>query len=175
MKKQRDKIVDLLCYKASHKQAVYQNGQEILENWKAMAQEIAGDLEPRVTTVDDRVLVSYKERSPFEFMLKAGGDAVLTTMHSNVFAFSQEHEMWKKPYLQEDPRRGYFSVFHFYNFMSDSLKYNRLKDLGILLCRVFVNSENHFILEGREELSDKFQHLSNNVLNRANMSYIVEN
>src|SRR5688500_14505877 len=39
-----------------------------------------------------------------------------------------------------------------YDFMAESLKYNRTNDPGYLLARLMVNHENRFFIEGEKEL-----------------------
>jgi hypothetical protein len=41
-----------------------------------------------------------------------------------------------------------------YNFMADSLKYNRMNDPGYLIARLMINHENRFFIEGEKELAD---------------------
>jgi hypothetical protein len=43
---------------------------------------------------------------------------------------------------------GYFGVVNVYNFLSDSFRYNRERDLGYLVARIFLNKEGHFFVQG---------------------------
>ena len=73
-------------------------------------------------------------------------------MHTNVFCFPPEHQVGKDPYVLEVPTRGYCGMIQAYNFLSDSLKYQRLSDIGYLLARLFINSEGHFYVDGQRQL-----------------------
>ena len=153
------KIINLLCSKASFKQKLFYNARQWMQQWKGIGEEIIKEVEPSVTMEDERVNVSFEDRNELECILKVGTDAILLNMHSNVFAFPAEHPVWKNNYVQEKPERGYFAVFHLYNFLNDSVKYNRLRDQGILLCRIFVNVEGKFFVEGKKELAEQFGQL----------------
>lgn len=66
-------------------------------------------------------------------------------MHTNVFCFPPEHAVGKSSYVLETPTRGYCGMIQAYNFLSDSLKYQRLSDIGYLLARLFINAEGNFL------------------------------
>jgi len=170
----RQRISDLLCQKASFKQQLYEKAKEWMTEWKQVSLNIIEELQPRVRATDERVGVLFEDRNPLECMIKAGTDAVLLNMHSNIFAFPQDHAVWQNSYVKENPQRGFFAVFHLYNFLSDSVKYNRLRDQGILLCRVFVNAEGHFFIEGKKQLSVHFKNLAEDQLDTAAMRFITE-
>ena len=55
-------------------------------------------------------------------------------------------------YPEENPNRGFCGLIHIYNFLNDSFKYNRVHDLGYLIGRIFINHENHFMVQGKRQL-----------------------
>jgi hypothetical protein len=55
--------------------------------------------------------------------------------------------------LKEDPSRSYCGIINVYNFLADSLKYNRYDDSGYLIGRIFINKDNHFFVEGKRQLN----------------------
>lgn len=61
-----------------------------------------------------------------------------------------------------------------YNFLSDSLKYNRIADAGYLLARVFVNGEDHFYTEGKRQLGFIFNELATQTVNQLDLEKIIE-
>lgn len=168
------KIIELLCSKASFKQKLYYKARQWMGEWKKAGEEIIKDVEPSVTTEDERVNVTYEDRNELECLLKVGTDAILLNMHSNVFAFPAQHAVWQMDYVKQKPERGYFAVFHLYNFLNDSVKYNRLRDQGILLCRIFVNVEGHFFVEGKKELTEQFGQLGTRPLTPKIMRDILQ-
>ncbi len=147
------KIVDTVKSKASIKQKIYRNTVEAFNGFKDCSSKIITDLEKEAKGFDEGVNLSYQEKGQFEFQLKIGGDILLFQMHSNVFDFDKSHGIWKTSYVQEDHSRSFCGMINIYNFLADSLKYNRYDDIGYLIGRVFINKEKHFFVEGKRQLS----------------------
>ncbi|MBK8708140.1 MAG: hypothetical protein IPN30_06560 [Flavobacteriales bacterium] len=84
--------------------------------------------------------------------LKVAGDALIFHMHTNVFRLDQSHSLWRTSYLEDDEACGYFGVINVYNFLSDSFKFNRERDLGYLVARLFLNKDGHFMVQGKRQL-----------------------
>jgi len=148
-------IVDILGRlnsKAALKQHVYRNTLTTFNQLKKCAREIAEHLTPQVIEKDENLEVELIEVSDFEFHLKFSGDTISFIMHTNVFSFPPEHQVGKDDYVLEAPTRGYCGMIQAYNFLSDSLKYQRLADVGYLLARLFINSEGHFYVDGQRQL-----------------------
>jgi len=61
-----------------------------------------------------------------------------------------------------------------YNFLTGSLKHNRINDQGVLIARVFVNRENHFFTEGKKQLGISFTDFGTDELNEQNLRRLVE-
>ena len=61
-----------------------------------------------------------------------------------------------------------------YNFLSDSLKYQRLGDLGYLLARLFINSEGHFYVDGQRQLDFLYKDFDKNEINEEAIVKIIE-
>ena len=53
--------------------------------------------------------------------------------------------------MQENRDNSYIGVINIYNFLSDSLKYNRSADEGYLVGRIFINREKCFFVEGKRQ------------------------
>lgn len=145
-------IIGRLNNKAALKQHVYRNTLTTFNQLKKCAREIAEHLTPKVIEKDEKLEVELIEVNDFEFHLKFSGDTISFIMHTNVFCFPPEHEVDKDPYVKEAPTRGYCGMIQAYNFLSDSLKYQRLADIGYLLARLFINSEGHFYVDGQRQL-----------------------
>jgi hypothetical protein len=85
--------------------------------------EIADDLKGRVTPIDDRVIIEYKDVDEYEAHFRVGGDILIFNMHSNVFKFDDNHSHYGKHLiLKENPNRGYCGVINIYNFLNDSFQ-----------------------------------------------------
>jgi hypothetical protein len=104
--------------------------------------------------VPEAALPEFKDRGPFECEFKIGGDLLVFSMHSNVFEFDDKHPVWKTRYIEEDSMRSYCGAINIYNFLADSFKYNRNSDLGYLVARIFVNKDNHFVVEGKRQTDE---------------------
>lgn len=131
---------------------VFRKSKDYFARIKAVAESVTQCVADEVTPVDENLQLEYKDISPNECELHFAGDVLLFNMHTNVFTFEDGHRIWQSPYVKEDRRRGYFAVIHIYNFLADSLRYDRQNDIGLLLARVFVNREGHFFVEGKRQL-----------------------
>ena len=147
------KIVETVKNKASLKQKIYRNTIEAFTHFKELSKKVVEDLVKETSQFDDGVNITFQEKGTFEFQLRIGGDIVLFQMHTNVFDFDRSNPLWKTSYLKEDASRSFCGIINVYNFLSDSLKYNRYDDSGYLIGRIFINKENHFFVEGKRQLN----------------------
>ncbi|MCB9262058.1 MAG: hypothetical protein H6607_06760 [Flavobacteriales bacterium] len=169
-----DLILNGLNHKADLKQRIYKNSLEIFEQFKTAAQEIAGKLAPEVLTKNSAVEVIVNDFGQFEFHLKFSGDTIVFILHTNVFTFPPEHLMMKSKYIKENEDRGYFAMIQIYNFLSDSIKYNRLADPGYLLARFFVNIEDRFYVEGKRQLAFLYKEPGKHLVSKESIDAIIE-
>lgn len=102
--------------------------------------------------IEEKAVLEYTDKGKWEFYLRFSSDLLVFTMHTNIFEFSRNHEVMKTLYIKEDKTRSYCGVIHIYNFLSDSVIYRRPDDAGYLIGRVFINKENHYFIEGKQEL-----------------------
>jgi hypothetical protein len=147
------KIVETVKNKASLKQKIYRNTMEAFTHFKVLSKKVVEDLVKEASQFDDGVNITFQEKGSFEFQLKIGGDIILFQMHTNVFDFDRSNPLWKTSYLKDDANRSFCGIINVYNFLSDSLKYNRYDDSGYLIGRIFINKENHFFVEGKRQLN----------------------
>ena len=61
-----------------------------------------------------------------------------------------------------------------YNFLSDSIKYQRLADVGYLLARLFINSEGHFYVDGQRQLDFLYKNLAQQEIEEDAIVKIIE-
>lgn len=167
-------IIDGLNSKAALKQHIYRNTLTVFEQFKKCATEIANKLTPQVVSKDKSLEVELKEISAFEFHLKFSGDTIAFIMHTNVFSFPPEHEISKTSYVNEAPDRGYCGMIQAYNFLSDSLKYQRLGDIGYLLARIFINCEGNFYVDGQRQLDFLFKDFNKQKIDNESIIKIIE-
>jgi len=169
----RDLILGMLRTKSCMKQDVYQNTVSLFEMIKELLQEIAQDLEEGAKGHDDRLTVAFADKGATACELRVAGDVVIFHMHTNVFKLDQSHSLWKTSYLEEDELRGYFGVVNMYNFLSDSFKYNRERDLGYLVARLFLNRDNKFLVQGKRQLGFLYDDLVANDLDRQRIKQVL--
>lgn len=172
--KNQDLLFNLIKDKGVLKQDVFSN---IILNFKILKnvlKEIGDDLKDRMDKVDERVIIEYKEAGEFEAQLRVSGDLLLFQMHSNVFKFDMSNNLWKSSYLSENTQRGYCGVINIYNFLNDSFKYNRGNDIGYLIGRIFINHENHFMVQGKRQLGFLYNDFINSTVDKEQLKSIVQ-
>ena len=156
------------------KQDVFNN---IILNFKILKQvlkEIGDDLSARVESVDERVIIEYKDTGEFEAQLRVAGDVLVFHMHTNVFKFDSQNSLWNTSYFKENGNRGYCGLINVYNFLNDSIKYNRVNDSGYMIGRLFVNAENHFMVEGKRQMGFLYNDIINSVIDKDKMKAIIQ-
>ena len=156
------------------KQDVFNN---IILNFKILKQvlkEIGDDLSARVESVDERVIIEYKDTGEFEAQLRVAGDVLVFHMHTNVFKFDTQNSLWNTSYFKENGNRGYCGLINVYNFLNDSIKYNRVNDSGYMIGRLFVNAENHFMVEGKRQMGFLYNDIINSVIDKDKMKAIIQ-
>jgi hypothetical protein len=169
----KKEIIDLLQQKACTKQDVYRKTQTVFSNLQKLLKTKANSLTKEIANKDKCVKVLYSSKGKFEAQLKFSGDTLLFHMHSNVFDFPSKHAIHKTKYVKEDKLRSFCGVIHIYNFLSDSLKYNRMNDEGYLIGRIFINKDSHFFVEGDKQLGFLFNNFMNQQINKEELDKII--
>jgi hypothetical protein len=78
------------------------------------------------------------------------------------------------PYIQEKEVNRYFGQIMIYNFMSDSLKFNRANDPGYLVARLLVNHEGRYVIEGNGRLGALFNKISDGPISVQELNILVK-
>jgi hypothetical protein len=172
--KNQDLLFNLIKDKGVLKQDVFSNIILNFKVLKSVLKEIGDDLSERIANEDERVIIEYKDSGEFEAQLRVAGDLLVFQMHSNVFKFNIENSLWKSSYLSENPNRGFCGLINVYNFLNDSFKYNRSNDLGYLIGRLFINHENHFMVQGKRQLGFLYNDFINAVIDKEKLKSIVQ-
>ncbi len=167
-------ILEMLKDKASLKQDIFQNTTENFNQLKAVLIGIIADVRDLFGDSDDRVRLEYNDKGDYEAQITIGGDVLCFYMHTNVFKFESNNSLWRTTYCEEDETRGYVGVINIYNFLSDSIKYNRMNDSGYLIARIFVNKEGHFFVQGKRQLGFLYNDFANATLNKEGLKEIVQ-
>lgn len=173
-KEAQELIFNTVKDKSVLKQDVFNN---IILNFKVLKQvlkEIGDDLSSRMEGIDERVIVEYKDTGEFEAQLRVAGDVLVFHMHTNVFKFDSQNSLWNTSYFKENGNRGYCGVINIYNFLNDSIKYSRVNDSGYMIGRLFVNTENHFMVEGKRQMGFLYNDIINSVIDKDKMKAIIQ-
>lgn len=144
----------------------------VFENLKLTLQNFEYSLLAKST--DKRLKVKYNDRGKFEAELKIAEDTLLFIMHTNAFVFDPSHSIWKTSYLSLNDSRGTCGMISIYNFLSDSFKFERRDDTGLLVARIFVNGEENFYVEGKRQLGILFNDFSNQKADADKLLEIIE-
>jgi hypothetical protein len=169
----RDTVLRMLREKSSMKQDVHQRTLQVFEELKRILHEMSNDLDSTIQKEDQRITVQYRDKGEMACEAKVAGDVIIFHMHTNVFKLDQGHTLWKTSYLTDDELRGYFGVINVYNFLSDSFKYNRERDIGYLVARIFLNKDGHFFVQGKRQLGFLYSDLAENVLTTERLTQVI--
>ena len=167
-------IINGLHQKSVTKQAIYRNTKATFDRMKVIAQDIVKKLTTRITKKDADVIIEYTNISEFEFHVKFSGDLLMFIMHTNIITFPEDYELMRNDYIEEDFRRRFFGHIMAYNFMADTIKYNRIDDPGYLVGRMLINIDRHFVIEGVKQMELPYDRIAQNVINNKTLRLIIE-
>ena len=170
----QSEILSVLNQKAQVKLGIFNQTIEIFGQIKEVLNEMSNDLNDLLDSDDRKVRLEYRDRGRFEAELKFADDVLIFSMHSDIFLFDRDHSVWKKDFVKENPMNAYCGVISVYNFLSDSLKYNRQEDLGYLVARIFVNKDRYFFVEGKRQKKSVVSNFGKKQLDREEIVSIVE-
>ena len=168
--------IDLICNqltaKSNLKIATAQKSATAFELLKQETQKFPDIY--KATNNNPEIVVSYESKQPQCFSLRYGSDVLFCHLHSNVFEFSRDHEVMKTPYIRENKDRSFCGMISIYNFLTDSVIYERLNDSGYLIGRVFINSEGHCYIDGKRELGQIYNNFSSTIFDETMAKTILE-
>lgn len=167
-------IVHLLTTKSCMKQEVYKVTENIFQKIREQLIHMQNSLAPMLEQVNKAVEIKFSEKGPFELHFKFSGDTLVFMMHTNVFTFPENHYIKSLDYVKKNSLNGYCGLIQVYNFLSDSIKYNREEDLGLMVARIFINKEKHFFVEGRRPMSIKHNNFDHEVLEESLLIGLIE-
>jgi hypothetical protein len=167
-------IAEKLILIGGTKQFIFQNTKAVFEEFKRQIKHLTNTIKPEVDTPNTLVEVQYTERGQFEIDFKFGSDTLVYLMHTNIFTFPPEHEIFKSSYIKRDPLRAYCGMINVYDFLSDSIKYNRMNDVGYLIARIFINKDGHFFVQGKRQFSFMYNDLSQYEINSEVIKQIIQ-
>jgi hypothetical protein len=169
-----DHILEKLTTISVLKQKTYRNIIKVFKDLRTVADKMVDKLDSKMRNVDKNVDVELIDISEFEFHIKLSGDILVFMLQTNIVTLNEAHPVMQSPHVQEDRSRGYFGHIMIYNFLSDSVRFNRLDDPGYLIARLMVNHESNFFVEGVRQLNFLFTDISNNLITNDWLIMILE-
>ena len=171
----QQKIFAALNQKARIKVQVNEVALDIFNQLKDVLSEMSNDLNDLLEEENERkVRLEYRDRGKYEAELKFADDVLVFSLHTDVFQFDRDHAVWKNPYVKANAFNSYCGVINVYNFLADSLKFNRTDDVGYLVARLFVNRDRYFFVEGKRQLRQKTSNFGKVMLVREELVHFVE-
>ncbi len=172
----QQQIISQLKEKAFIKATIYDQALDTFNQLKDVLNEMSNDYNELLEDVPNsrRIRLEYRDRGKFEAELKFADDVLVFSMHTDIFQFDRDHSIWKTAYAKEDKFNTYCGVISVYNFLSDSLKYNRAEDLGYLVARMFLNKDRFFFIEGKRQKRQKVSGFGKVALSKEELMAFVE-
>lgn len=167
-------ILQTIREKSILKQLVYRNTKEIFEELRVVLKNLILEYNNDLSGIDESILLNFEDQGEFEFQIKIASDVLVFSLHTNVFQFNREHNVWEQSYVKNNPDNAYSGIINIYNFLADSFKYSRYDDLGYLVARIFINREKHYIVEGKRQMGLLQTDLSASKASTESLRQIVE-
>ena len=169
-----DFIKNMLESKSTAKQTTFKHLEAAFSLMCNDAKRIINELKSKAQPQDEDVTLYFKNVGKHEFHLKLAGDLLIFVMHTNIITFDDEHEVLKEQYTRENSVNRYFGQVNIYNFMYDSLRYNRGQDPGYLIGRLMINHENRFFMEGEPQFTQLYGRISDRPITEEDLQNIVK-
>lgn len=167
-------IAELIETKSAIKQQSFRELCQVFKEMKAEAKVVVDKINKELKSKDKDISIKVVNVSDHEFHIKMAGDLLIFLMHTNIVTLDPNHGFNKSEYVQELPVRKYLGQINVYNFMADSLTYNRLNDPGYLVARLSLNFEKRFLVEGEKQLSFMFDNVSQKEISATDMNIIIQ-
>ncbi len=169
-----DYITKLLESKSAAKQTTYKHLLAAFSLLSKEAKRITAELKKKANPNDNDVTIEFSAVNEHEFHVKLAGDLLIFVLHTNIVTFADDHTIMQDPYMKQQEVNRYFGQIMIYNFMSDSLKFNRVNDPGYLLARLMINQDNRFFIEGEGQLATLFSRVSEQPLTNEVLDALVK-
>jgi hypothetical protein len=146
-------IAQVLKEKSVLKQEVYHIGKLAFGSFREAIHQLVDGLSLELKGKTSYPLkLNAVNRGDGETVATIAGDTLIFQLHTNIFQFERSHAVWQTGYLREDQTRSYCAVINVYNFLTDSILFNRDGDIGYLIARIFINKDQHYFVEGKRQL-----------------------
>ncbi len=152
----KEGIVNMIHQKGSVAIDVFNKSKEVFDMFRTALQQQEQFYRESVLKLDSRIAISYDDKGKLEVHFQVANDVLVFIMQTHVFNFDNSHSIHRSSYAKDDALRTHCGMICIYNFLTDSLKYKRLSDSGVLIARVFINKDGHFFVEGKKQLGILF-------------------
>ncbi|MBL7858631.1 MAG: hypothetical protein JNM57_13155 [Cyclobacteriaceae bacterium] len=166
-------ITRMLESKSNAKQLTYKHLLTAFASLSSESRKLIESLKEKTSPGDKDVTLEFATINDHEFHVKLAGDLLIFVLHTNIVTFSHEHSVMQEKYIQQNEINRYFGQINIYNFMSDSLKFNRINDPGYLVARIMINHDNRFFVEGEGQLGFLYSRISDGAIREADLKNIV--
>jgi hypothetical protein len=167
-----EKLLNIIRAKGALNNEVMNNALIVFGQLKSFLQHYEKNL--RHEAGNDVIKIQYTDRGTYEAELKVADDVLIFILHTSAFVFDATASISKTGYVTEDKSRATCGMISVYNFLTDSIKFERNHDIGQLIGRIFVNRENHFFVEGKKQIGVLYNDYKNAVMTEENMQAVVE-
>lgn len=169
-----ERIKYLLESKSTAKQITYKNLLTAFNLLRKESSRIVTELSAKAKPGDEDVTVYFRDVNEHEFEVKLAGDLLVFVLHTNIVTFDPTSPVMQDPYITQNFVNRYFGQIMVYNFMADSLKFNRVNDPGYLLVRLLVNHEGRYVVEGDGHLADLAGKISAEPITEPELNILVK-
>jgi len=167
-------IRHLLESKSTAKQITYKNLLAAFQILSKESKRVVDELKKMVKPGDEDVTVDFKNVNDNEFQVKLAGDLLIFVLHTNVVTFDEADPIMQDPYIKQREVNRYFGQIMVYNFMADSLKFNRVNDPGYLVARLLINHEGRYVIEGEGRLGALAGKISSAPITEGELNILVK-
>jgi hypothetical protein len=165
------KILEKLQTTTKLKLNLLEETRKVFDDCLAICEQLAQDLK----NADAKDIPIKVERiNEYEFIFRIGADVLVFILQSNIVRLPDETYLSKSKYLKDDITLRFFGQILIYNFLADTLTYGRLDDPGYLICRILLNREHKFFIEGDRKIVYSFPELKENPLTHEKLRNLVE-
>ena len=173
MEENNKAIAEILINIGGTKQNIFRKTLEVFDKFKSRIEFFVDDIRNDVIKVDNSIEIECHAQGNFEIDLKVGSDTLVFVMHTNVFSFPPEHEIYKNKLVELDPTKGYCGMILIYDYLSDTFKYNRFNDIGYLVGRIFINKDGQFFVQGQRQFSFMYSEMTSMEINNDFIDHLI--
>lgn len=167
----KQKIVQAIVTNIDVKEAVFNHTFSTFRLMRKVLEEIVQEY--NFDMPSDKYHLEFRNRSKYELELKIGSDTMIFMLQPYVFEIEKKNSVWQLSYLQDNKNTQFSGIITIYNFLSDSIKYNRTEDLGYLIGRIFINKDKHFFVEGKGKMAFVANDFMNEVVDKDKVRKLI--